>query len=134
MHRFGDPSPLCRHEGLRRGVWRVHPDEYVKWFLPYVSQIARILKPTGSFILNLNDKVVDTFRHPFVFELIYAIHNSQDYCNLKGIKEGVDHEIMRGFRMFERLFWNKGNTSLTRNDLVTKSNTSSGFQNKRIGN
>ena len=100
--------PYADMKAYEGGYGGVHPDEYVKWFLPYVSQIARILKPTGSFILNLNDKVVDTFRHPFVFELIYAIHNSQDYCNLKGIKEGVDHEIMRGFRMFERLFWNKG--------------------------
>ena len=86
------------------GFGGFHPDEYVKWFLPYVAEIGRILKPTGSFILNINDKSMDGFRHPFIFELIYAIHNAEDYCKLKGLEE-LD---MHGLRMFERLFWNKG--------------------------
>ena len=81
-----------------------HPDEYVRWFLPYVSEIARILKPTGSFILNINDKVVDTFRHPFLFELIYAIHNPEKYARA----ELTDPVPMHGLRLYERLFWNKG--------------------------
>jgi site-specific DNA-methyltransferase (adenine-specific) len=86
------------------GFGGFHPDEYVRWFLPYVAEIGRILKPTGSFILNINDKSIDGFRHPFIFELIYAIHNAKDYCKLKGLEE-LD---MHGLRMFERLFWNKG--------------------------
>jgi len=86
------------------GFGGFHPDEYVKWFLPYVAEIGRILKPTGSFILNINDKSIDGFRHPFIFELIFAIHNAEDYCKLKGL-ETLD---MHGLRMFERLFWNKG--------------------------
>mgnify|MGYP002032239362 CR=1 FL=1 len=77
---------------------------YVGWFLPYISEIARILKPTGSFILNINDKSMDGFRHPFIFELIYAIHNIEDYCDIKNT-EALD---MHGLRLFERLFWNKG--------------------------
>lgn len=80
------------------------PDNYVGWFLPYISEIARILKPTGSFILNINDKSLDGFRHPFIFELIYAIHNIEDYCKIKNT-EALD---MHGLRLFERLFWNKG--------------------------
>ena len=86
------------------GFGGFHPDEYVKWFLPYIAEIGRILKPTGSFILNINDKSIDGFRHPFIFELIFAIHNAEDYCKLKGLDE-LD---MHGLRMFERLFWNKG--------------------------
>ena len=86
------------------GFGGFHPDEYVKWFLPYVAEIGRILKPTGSFILNINDKSIDGFRHPFIFELIFAIHNAEDYCKLNGLEE-LD---MHGLRMFERLFWNKG--------------------------
>ena len=81
-----------------------HPDNYVEWFLQYVAEISRILKPSGSFILNINDKVVDTFRHPFIFELIYAIHNIEDYCKIKN----MDECGMRGLKLFERLFWNKG--------------------------
>ena len=94
-------ADMREYEGGFKGF---QPDEYVKWFLPYVSDIARILKPTGSFILNINDKVVDTFRHPFVFELIFAIHNVEDYCKLKGMKKLSMHNM----KMFERLFWNKG--------------------------
>ena len=37
----------------------VHPDKYVKWFLPISKQILRVLKPTGTFILNIKEKVVD---------------------------------------------------------------------------
>ena len=81
-----------------------HPDHYVEWFLPYCSEVARILRPTGSFILNINDKAQKGFRHPFVFELIFAIHNSEDYCKMKG----MDYAHMHGMKLFERLFWNKG--------------------------
>ena len=81
-----------------------HPDNYVQWFLPYCSEIGRILKPTGSFILNINDKVVDGFRHTFVHELLYSIHNIDDYCRGKDIESLNIH----GLRLFERLFWNKG--------------------------
>jgi len=94
-------SDMKVYEG---GFGGFHPDNYVEWFLPYVSEVARILTDDGSFILNINDKVVDTFRHPFIFELIYAIHNIDDYCKIKGI-EPLN---MHGLRMFERLFWNKG--------------------------
>ena len=81
-----------------------HPDNYVEWFLPYISEIARILKPTGSFILNINDKSEKGFRHTFVFELIFAIHNIEGYCKMKDIEPLEMHNL----RLFERLFWNKG--------------------------
>ena len=105
-----------------------HPDNYVEWFLPYVAEISRILKPTGSFILNINDKVEDTFRHTFVFELIYAIHNIVDYCKIKGI----DELNMNGLKLFERLFWNKGKYLAVPRDLVTRLNMYFGFQRQRI--
>ena len=31
----------------------VHPNKYVKWFLPIAEQLYRILKPTGTLILNI---------------------------------------------------------------------------------
>ena len=67
----------------------VSPDDYVNWFLPYCKEIERVIKPSGSFILNINDKVDNGFRHPYVFDLISRLHKE---TNLK---------------MFERLFWNK---------------------------
>lgn len=48
----------------------VHPDQYVEWFLPFVREIKRALKPTGSFFLNINDVLVDDQRHPYVYDLV----------------------------------------------------------------
>lgn len=51
----------------------VPPDEYVAWFLPKAAQFLRVLKPTGTFILNIKERVVDGERHTYVIELILAM-------------------------------------------------------------
>jgi site-specific DNA-methyltransferase (adenine-specific) len=51
----------------------VHPDKYVKWFLPIAKQLKRVLKPTGTFVLNIKEKVVDGERSTYVLELILAL-------------------------------------------------------------
>lgn len=48
----------------------VRPDEYVSWFLPKSEQFLRVLKPTGTFILNIKERVVNGERHTYVLELI----------------------------------------------------------------
>jgi site-specific DNA-methyltransferase (adenine-specific) len=48
----------------------VHPDKYVEWFLPISKELLRVLKPTGTFILNIKERVVDGERHTYVIELI----------------------------------------------------------------
>ncbi len=48
----------------------IHPDEYVQWFLPISEQLLRVLKPTGTFILNIKEKVVAGERSTYVMELI----------------------------------------------------------------
>src|SRR5690606_31947494 len=48
----------------------IHPDKYVEWFLPRSAELLRVLKPTGTFILNIKEKVVDGERHTYVLELI----------------------------------------------------------------
>ena len=48
----------------------VHPDKYVDWFLPITNELLRVLKPTGSFILNIKEKTVDGERHTYVIDLI----------------------------------------------------------------
>lgn len=65
-------------------------DEYTDWIFPRIQEIDRVLKSTGSFILNINDKVSNKFRHPYVYNTIHRILNE---TNLK---------------LYERLFWNKG--------------------------
>ncbi len=52
---------------------RIHPDDYVEWFLPKAIEFKRVLKETGSFILNINDKVVDGKQHLYVFELVLRL-------------------------------------------------------------
>lgn len=55
----------------RKGTYGgIHPDKYVQWFLPIVAELKRILKPTGTFILNIKEGVVSGERHTYVIELI----------------------------------------------------------------
>lgn len=51
----------------------VAPDKYVEWFLPRSEQFLRVLKPTGTFILNIKEKAENGERHTFVLELILAL-------------------------------------------------------------
>jgi DNA modification methylase len=51
----------------------IHPDKYVKWFLPVADELMRILKDEGSFILNIKEKVVNGERHTYVIELILEL-------------------------------------------------------------
>lgn len=53
----------------------IHPDKYVEWFLPISAELLRVLKPTGSFILNIKEKVYNGERHTYVIELILALRN-----------------------------------------------------------
>jgi len=51
----------------------IHPDKYIEWFLPISEQLLRVLKPTGTFILNIKEKVVKGERSTYVMELIIAM-------------------------------------------------------------
>jgi len=44
--------------------------EYVDWFMPISEELFRVLKPTGTFILNIKEKVVNGERSTYVMELI----------------------------------------------------------------
>lgn len=48
----------------------ISPEKYVEWFLPISKELLRVLKPTGTFILNIKEKVVDGERSTYVIELI----------------------------------------------------------------
>ncbi len=49
------------------------PEGYVDWFLPLFYESACFLKPTGSFVLNINDRATNGERNIYVFELVYRI-------------------------------------------------------------
>ena len=51
----------------------VSPDKYVAWFLPISAQLLRVLKPSGTFVLNIKERVTKGERHTYVLELILAL-------------------------------------------------------------
>lgn len=44
--------------------------KYVEWFLPISKELFRVLRPDGSFILNIKERVVAGERSTYVIELI----------------------------------------------------------------
>ncbi len=60
----------------RKGTYGgIHPDNYVEWFLPKTKEFLSVLKPTGTFILNIKEKVVNGERHTYVLDLIKEMRN-----------------------------------------------------------
>ncbi len=51
----------------------IHPDKYVEWFLPISRELLRVLKPSGTFVLNIKERVVNGERHTYVLELIMEL-------------------------------------------------------------
>ncbi|MGZ7444258.1 DNA-methyltransferase [Paenibacillus sp. TH7-28] len=58
---------------------KVPPDEFVDWFLPKAAEIKRVLKKNGSFVLNINDKVVNGKQHIYVYELVVRMTKELGY-------------------------------------------------------
>lgn len=58
----------------------VHPDEYVEWFLTFHEPFIKALKPSGSFVLNIKDKVVGGVRHRYVWRTIEALSERGWFC------------------------------------------------------
>lgn len=68
----------------------IKPENYVEWFLPISEQLLRVLKPTGTFILNIKEKAENGERHTYVLELILALRK-------------------QGWLWTEELIWHKKN-------------------------
>jgi DNA modification methylase len=51
----------------------IKPEDYVAWFTPRAAEFLRVLKPTGTFVLNIKEKVKEGERHTYVLELILAM-------------------------------------------------------------
>lgn len=45
-------------------------NKYVDWFLPISQELFRVLKPKGSFVLNIKERTVNGERGTYVLELI----------------------------------------------------------------
>lgn len=60
-------------DARKRQYGGIHPDRYVEWFLPRAGELMRLLKPTGTFILNIKERAAGGERHTYVLELILAM-------------------------------------------------------------
>lgn len=69
----------------------IKPDRYVSWFMPKADEFFRVLKPTGSFVLNIKERVVNGERHTYVLELILEMRK-------------------RGWLWTEEYIWHKRNS------------------------
>jgi DNA modification methylase len=63
-----------------RSYSRIHPDRYVEWFLPYARAMLDATTETGSFVLNIKNRVAKTGplrgqRHPYVYQLVIALQH-----------------------------------------------------------
>lgn len=48
----------------------IHPDEFADWFASFHNAFHEALKPRGSLVINIKDKVVDGIRHRYVWKTI----------------------------------------------------------------
>ena len=64
----------------------IKESEYVDWFLPIASEIKRVLKPSGSFFLNIKPHTQNGERSLYVFDLVCSLKRElgflfiEEYC------------------------------------------------------
>jgi len=64
----------------RRSTYKGVPiQQYVAWFLPISAQLKRVLKPDGSFVLNIKERAANGERQTYVLELILAMKKEQNW-------------------------------------------------------
>ena len=56
--------------------------EYVKWFLPISSELKRVLKDDGTFILNIKERTKEGERQTYVLELILEMKKQGWLCDV----------------------------------------------------
>jgi DNA modification methylase len=69
----------------KKAYGNVPADEYVSWFLPFAQEIARILKPEGSFVLELGGAwnpgkgTRSLYQYDLLLRLSSLFHLAQDF-------------------------------------------------------
>ena len=54
-------------------IGSIHVDDYADWFLEFTERFLKVLKPNGSFFLNINEKIDKGVVHPVLDELKYKM-------------------------------------------------------------
>ena len=76
----------------RKGTYGGIPiKRYVEWFLPISEQLKRVVKPDGSFILNIKERTVNRERGTYVYDLVMSMRS-------------------QGWLWTEEYIWHKKNT------------------------
>ena len=65
------------------------PEEFSDWILPLFHESSRFLKPSGSFILNINDKIIKGERSIYVYDLVVRVAKET------------------GLKLYDRYIWGK---------------------------
>src|SRR3954449_6532162 len=60
-------------DARKRHYDSIDPDEYATWFASFHEPLAEALKPEGSLVINIKDKVVDGVRHRYVWDTIRTL-------------------------------------------------------------
>lgn len=60
-------------DNRKKTYYGVPARQYVEWFLPRSEQLLRVLKPAGSFVLNIKERTINGERGTYVLELILAL-------------------------------------------------------------
>ena len=76
-------------DARQRTYGGVKPGDYVDWFAPRAAEMLRVLRPTGSFVLNIKERAQDGERHTYVLDLILHLKRET------------------GFRWVEEYVWHK---------------------------
>lgn len=58
----------------------IHPDQFAEWFMSFHEPFFKALKPDGSLVINIKDKVVDGVRHRYVWKMIERLCDSGWYA------------------------------------------------------
>lgn len=75
---------------IRKSYFGVKAASYTEWFLPFAERIYELLSPTGSFILNIDDKCENGERIPYSFEIVVELRKM-------------------GFKFIDDIIWAKKN-------------------------
>ena len=54
----------------------ISPEQYVDWFLPIAAELRRVLKPTGSMVVNIKESSRKHSKLTYVLELILALRQT----------------------------------------------------------
>jgi site-specific DNA-methyltransferase (cytosine-N4-specific) len=146
-------------DSRKKSYGGIHPGRYAEWLLSITGELYRVLKPEGSFVLNIKEKVVKGERHTYVLETILGMKKqgwlwTEEYCwHKKNCYPGkwtnrfrdswercLHFTRQRHFKMYQEAVmvpvgdWAKKRlTNLTKNDLIRdESRSRSGFGKKVV--